>query len=174
MAIPAYLWLKDDGGADIKGAVDVQYREGSIEVLGFGHGLHLPTDNMTGKITGTRMHSALVFEKEFDSSSPYLYKAVAKGQTLKSAEFKWYKINDAGQEVEYFNMFLENVKVVSICPGLAPIFPDTFYRFTHYWFAAADIPVANDIPVHCADAIRCNVRRPPQGSLPLLTRQVLA
>ena len=58
--------------------------------------------------------------------------------------------------------------------GLAPIFPDTFYRFTHYWFAAADIPVANDIPVHCADAIRCNVRRPPQGSLPLLTRQVLA
>lgn len=23
MAIPAYLWLKDDGGADIKGAVDV-------------------------------------------------------------------------------------------------------------------------------------------------------
>ncbi len=58
--------------------------------------------------------------------------------------------------------------------GLAPIFPDTFYRLTHYWFAAADIPVANDIPVHCADAIRCNVRRPPQGSLPLLTRQVLA
>ncbi|WP_219358712.1 type VI secretion system tube protein Hcp, partial [Enterobacter sp. BIDMC 29] len=25
-------------------------------------------------------------EKEFDSSSPYLYKAVATGQTLKSAE----------------------------------------------------------------------------------------
>ncbi|MGH4745072.1 hypothetical protein ACRFEN_22235, partial [Klebsiella pneumoniae] len=25
--------------------------------------------------------------------------------------------------------------------GLAPIFPDTFYRLTHYWFAAADIPV---------------------------------
>ncbi|HCR0243733.1 type VI secretion system tube protein Hcp, partial [Klebsiella michiganensis] len=24
MAIPVYLWLKDDGGADIKGSVDVQ------------------------------------------------------------------------------------------------------------------------------------------------------
>ncbi|MDU3814614.1 MAG: hypothetical protein E7G62_27070, partial [Klebsiella grimontii] len=35
-----------------------------------------------------------------------------------------------------------------IISGLAPIFPDTFYRLTHYWFAAADIPVANDIPVH--------------------------
>lgn len=67
-------------------------------------------------MTGTRVHSALTFEKEFDSSSPYRYKAVAKGQTLTSAEFKWCKINDAGQEVEYFNMLLENVKVVSIDP----------------------------------------------------------
>lgn len=116
MAIPAYLWLKDDGGADIIGSVDVHEREGSIEIFGFGHGLHLPTDSNTGKITGTRVHSPLVFEKEFDSASPYLYKAVAQGQTLKSAEFKWYRINYAGQEEEYFNMLLEGVKVVSVCP----------------------------------------------------------
>ncbi|MCS2152233.1 Hcp family type VI secretion system effector [Scandinavium goeteborgense] len=121
MAIPAYLWLKDDGGADIKGSVEVWGRESSIEIHGFGHGLHLPTDNNTGKITGTRVHSSLIFEKEFDSSSPYLYKAVAKGQTLKSAEFKWYRINDAGQEVEYFNMLLENVKVVSIYPHMLDV-----------------------------------------------------
>ena len=38
MAIPVYLWLKDDGGADIKGSVDVKDREGSIEVL--AHGSH--------------------------------------------------------------------------------------------------------------------------------------
>ncbi len=31
MAIPAYLWMKDDGGADIKGAVDVQDREGVLK-----------------------------------------------------------------------------------------------------------------------------------------------
>lgn len=54
MAIPAYLWLKDDGGADIKGAVDVQDREGSIEVISFTHGLNIPTDNQTGKLTGTQ------------------------------------------------------------------------------------------------------------------------
>lgn len=83
MAIPAYLWIKDDGGADIKGSVDVQHREGSIEIHSFAHGLHLPTDNMTGKITGTRVHSPLSFEKEFDSSSPYLYKAVAKGKPFR-------------------------------------------------------------------------------------------
>ncbi len=31
MPIPPYMWLVDDGGADIKGSVDVQEREGSIE-----------------------------------------------------------------------------------------------------------------------------------------------
>jgi len=29
---------------------------------------------------------------------------------------KWYRINDAGQEVEYFNTLLENVKVISVTP----------------------------------------------------------
>ncbi|MGN9159850.1 hypothetical protein ACTMFS_23885, partial [Escherichia coli] len=31
--------------------------------------------------------------------------------------------------------------------GFAPIFPDTCYHLTHYWPAAADIPVASDNPV---------------------------
>ncbi|HFU1614110.1 MAG: type VI secretion system effector Hcp, partial [Serratia marcescens] len=51
MAIPVYLWLKDDGGADIKGSVDVQDREGSIEVVAQEHNLYIPTDNNTGKLT---------------------------------------------------------------------------------------------------------------------------
>ena len=118
MAIPAYLWLRDDGGNPIYGSVDVQNREGSIEVLSFSHGLLVPTDNNTGKITGTRVHAPLVIEKEFDSSSPYLYKAVATGQTLKSAEIRWYRINHAGQEECYFVMTIEGVKVTGINPGM--------------------------------------------------------
>jgi type VI secretion system secreted protein Hcp len=121
MPIPAYLWLKDDGGAIIKGSVDVTAREHSIEVQGFSHGVTLPVDGATGKITGTRTHMPVSFEKEFDSSSPYLYKAVTSGQTLTSAEFKWYCISDAGQEVEYFNMLFEGVKIVSVIPGMANI-----------------------------------------------------
>jgi type VI secretion system secreted protein Hcp len=113
------MWLKDDGGSDIKGSVTVQGREGSIEIIGFGHGLSLPVDGANGKITGTRLHSPMNIEKEFDATTPYLYKAVAKGQTLKSAELKWYRINDAGQEKEYFRMLLEGVKVTGINPGMA-------------------------------------------------------
>ncbi|MRT03975.1 Hcp family type VI secretion system effector [Ewingella americana] len=121
MAIPAYLWLKDDGGADIKGSVDVRDREGSIEVRGFTHNLSIPTDVNTGKLTGTRVHGAMLVEKEFDTSSPYLYKAVATGQTLESAEIRWYRINDAGYEVEYFNMLLEKVRIVSVTPTMQDI-----------------------------------------------------
>jgi len=121
MAIPVYLWLKDDGGADLKGSVNVGGREGSIEVIAQDHCLYIPTDNNTGKLTGTRIHTPFVFSKEIDAASPYLYKAVTTGQTLKNAEFKWYRINDAGQEVEYFNTTLENVKVVNVSPKMHDI-----------------------------------------------------
>ena len=91
MAIPGNVWLYDDGGALIKGGCDVADREFSIEFKGFHHNLSIPTDNATGKPTGTRQHSPMIIVKEFDYSSPYLYKAVATGQNLKSAQIKWYK-----------------------------------------------------------------------------------
>ncbi len=38
-------------------------------------------------------------------------------------------------------------KIATPLGGFAPIFPDTCYHLTHYWPAAADIPVASDNPV---------------------------
>jgi type VI secretion system secreted protein Hcp len=116
MAIPAYMWIKDDGGADIKGSVTVHGREGSVELVEFNHGVNIPTDDNTGKLTGTRVHAPITFTKETDASTPYLYKAVTSGQTLKSIEIKWYRIDDAGKEKEYFNTKLDNVKVVAVKP----------------------------------------------------------
>ena len=53
--------------------------------------------------------------------------------------------------------------------GFAPIFPDTCYHLTHYWPAAADIPVASDNPTHYADGFHCNARSPRQGyAMPFL------
>ncbi len=67
---------------------------------------------------------------------------------------------------------VQNRKLSDWDGGFAPIFPDTCYHLTHYWPAAADIPVASDNPVHYADAIRYNARTPLQGSLLPLTRLV--
>ncbi|MCA7804361.1 hypothetical protein LE010_25555, partial [Escherichia coli] len=44
---------------------------------------------------------------------------------------------------------LDSQGAIYLC-GFAPIFPDTCYHLTHYWPAAADIPVASDNPVHYA------------------------
>jgi type VI secretion system secreted protein Hcp len=131
MAIPVYLWLQDDGGAEIKGSVDVYMREGSIEVIALEHSLYIPTDNNTGKLTGTRVHAPLQFTKEIDASSPYLYKAVTSGQTLQSAEFTWFCIDCAGDEVEYFNTLLENVKVVKVAPKMHDVKDPTKEMHNH-------------------------------------------
>lgn len=77
------MGLKEGGGADINGSVDVKDREGSIDIIGTGP------------------HSPFMFKKEFDSSSPYRCKTVATGQTLKSGEVCFCNINDAGPEVCY-------------------------------------------------------------------------
>lgn len=116
MAIPVYMFMRDDGGNLIKGGVDVRGREYSVEVLGLHHSVHIPTDDTNGKLTGTRQHLAYMIEKEVDSSSPYLYKAATCGQMLKSVELKFYRINSVGEEVEYFNTLLENARVVYILP----------------------------------------------------------
>jgi|SRR5471030_1227043 len=131
MAIPVYLWLKDEGGTVIRGGVDVIGRERSIEVTCIQHGVELPTDSRTGKITGMRTYASYYFEKEIDESSPYLYKAVTAGQTLKSAEFKFYSINNAGQEHEYFNTLLESVHVVSVMPIMFDIKNPLFEKVGH-------------------------------------------
>lgn len=116
MAVPVHLFLTDDGGSIIRGSSDVKDREGSMELRGLHHEITIPTDIMTGKVTGTRQHFPFQFTKELDSASPYLFKAAATGKTLKSAEFRFYNINYAGQEVEYYRITLENVKVISVCP----------------------------------------------------------
>ncbi len=41
MAVPVHLFLKDDGGAMIRGGSDVRGREGSIELRGLTHNLSI-------------------------------------------------------------------------------------------------------------------------------------
>ncbi len=131
MPIPAYLWIKDETGADIQGSVDVAGREGSIEVLEFHHEVRIPTDPDTGKLTGTRKHEALTFVKAYDASSPYLYKAVCEGQTFSEVELKWFRIDETGTETEYFNHKLEGVKVCSVKPIMHNVKAKEFERFVH-------------------------------------------
>jgi type VI secretion system secreted protein Hcp len=131
MPIPAYMWLTDDGGKAIEGSVDVAGREKSIEIQEFQHEVRIPTDPDTGKLTGTRKHEAIRLVKAFDSSSPYLYKAVCEGQTLKKVEIKWYRIDDTGTETEYFNHKLLDVKICSVRPIMYNVKDPSKERYVH-------------------------------------------
>jgi type VI secretion system secreted protein Hcp len=131
MPIPAYMWIKNETGGDVKGSVDVAGREGSVEVVEFHHEVRIPTDPDTGRLTGTRKHEALTIVKAYDASSPYLYKAVCQGETFQSVELKWYSINDKGEEKEYFNHKLEGVKICSVKPIMYNCKDATKERYVH-------------------------------------------
>jgi len=118
MAVPAHLWLYDASGALICGGSEVMGREGSIEVQSFGHGLSVPYDGNTGKLTATRVHNLMNIEKEFDKSSPYLYRAVATSEKLQRAIIRWYQTGHAGMEEEFFQMILEDVRITGIHPNM--------------------------------------------------------
>lgn len=114
MAIPVYLWLKDDGGKEIKGGVSITGREGSVEVLELKHQIEIATDDSSGAITGRCVHKSVCFAKQIDPSTVYLNEAVTEGKTLKEARFVFYKITEAGAEQEYYSITLEGVKVASV------------------------------------------------------------
>lgn len=120
MSNPAYMWLTNESGSLLEGSCMVSGRTGAIEVSSLTHNINIPTDNHTGKLSGTRIHAPIMFQKEFDKTTPLLYKAISMGTTLKSAIIKMYTIDDAGVEREYFNIILSNVKIVSITPDLYP------------------------------------------------------
>jgi type VI secretion system secreted protein Hcp len=131
MAIPVYLWLTDEGGNPVKGSVEVHQREGSIEITALAHAVSLPTDELSGKIMATREHVPFILTKALDASSPYLYQFVSAGKRLKSAELKFYRINYAGQEEEYFNVFLENVRITCVVPIMEDVKDPHYERHGH-------------------------------------------
>jgi type VI secretion system secreted protein Hcp len=131
MAIPVYLWLYEEDGKLLKGGVDVNGREGSIELVGMQHDVFIPTDDMTGAATGTRQHEAYTFEKEIDPSSPLLYHALTTGRTLSKAIFRYYRFNSNGMEEEYFNAVLEQVKVCHVVPIMFDIKDPEFEKHGH-------------------------------------------
>lgn len=120
MSNPAYLWLEDEGGAPIVGGSLVNGRVGAIELKSLSHNLNIPIDGNTGRLTGTRVHAPIMVQKEFDKTTPLLYRALVNGATLKRGIIKLYEVSEAGQEMEYFNILLDNVKIVSITPDLYP------------------------------------------------------
>lgn len=132
MAIPGYMWITDDEGNEVKGNAQVEGREGSIEVSSLWHEVRIPTDRDTGALTSTRKHEPFTIKKEFDSATPVLNKACSSGQTLQQVKVSWYRINQQGQEEEYFRHTLTNAKVVSVKPVVEDIKDSSKENQSHF------------------------------------------
>ena len=122
------LHMKIDG---IDGPCKMKGREGTFEVLGLNHEVVLPFEQRNGQPRDKRVHNPVTVMKEVDSASPKLYQAICTAQKLKSVEIKWYKIDDAGKEQEYFNTRLDNVKVVAVKPKMLDIKNPAFEKHNH-------------------------------------------
>jgi len=120
MSTPAHLWLEDENGSPIMGDCLMPQRLGSIELKSFSHGVTIPVDPSWGKLSQTRIHRPVVIVKEFDRTTPFLFRAVCESRTFKKAIIKMYRILESGVEAEYFNMVLEDVKITTVSPYLAP------------------------------------------------------
>jgi len=91
----------DDQGAKIeRGRENLRDVKVLLKRFPSNHEIRIPTDAQSGALTGTRKHEPMTFTKKFDKSSPYMYKAVCKGQTFKKVVIHWFEINDKGAETE--------------------------------------------------------------------------
>lgn len=120
MSIPAHLWLEDENGSPNSRQLFDATAPGFYRVkILFSWGNYSGRSKL-GKLTGTRIHQPVTIVKEFDQTTPLLYRAVCEGRTMKKATIKMYRILETGIEAEYFNIILENVKFTTVAPFLSP------------------------------------------------------
>ena len=85
-------------------------------VLAYDHVVSVPTNSLTGQVTGTRKHEYLEVTKFIDKSSPLLLNTVTAPSELEVvlSFFRTPDETSAGEPVEYYNITLQRAKVVNI------------------------------------------------------------
>jgi type VI secretion system secreted protein Hcp len=103
---------KFKGGSPTKG-------HGGLSTKGFpchafSYALQAPTDSASGLPTGKRRNNPIVITKEFDSSSPNLFHALATNEGFTSATLSFVKPDSAGKEVVFHTIELTNGAIAGI------------------------------------------------------------
>ena len=88
--------------------------ENETMVKAFSHNINIPRNTTTGQPTGQRTHNPMIITKMFDKSSPLLFNALTKGETLTNVEVKWYRTSYAGKPEHFYSIVLEDAVIVDI------------------------------------------------------------
>jgi type VI secretion system secreted protein Hcp len=90
--------------------------EDKISVYAFSEGLTVARDLTSGTTTGKRQHQPVTFTKLIDKSSPQLWQAASRNETLEKMEFEFYR-NDpsgAGKAQMFYKITYENCTICEI------------------------------------------------------------
>jgi type VI secretion system secreted protein Hcp len=85
-----------------------------FEAFFYEHSIDSPRDAATGMASGKRLHHPVKFIKRVDSASPGLWSALTTNDTLKKAEFFFFKSNREGKMENYFKVTLEDGAISNI------------------------------------------------------------
>lgn len=124
MATAIYMQIIGPGGQQVKGDVQLQGLEHTIEVRALEHEVALPnyrSNVISGRsdvrlVDSRREHGAIKILKRIDPSTPTLYKFVCGGKDtlIQKLMLRHFRQDDDGEEREYYTVELEEVKVVSV------------------------------------------------------------
>ncbi len=125
MPIPCYLTMSGANqgdmsagatGADSIGTMSKSDHENEIQVQAFKMNLMVPKDPQSGQPTGRRIHQGVSFTKVLDKSSPMIMQALATGEQIKKATFKFFRTSSAGSQEHYYTIELEEALVTDLTP----------------------------------------------------------
>ncbi|TVQ33628.1 MAG: type VI secretion system tube protein Hcp [Phycisphaeraceae bacterium] len=109
-----YVTITNSRGQQIKGDVEQEGREETIRGYAFSNRTTIPRHKDTGQPTGNRTHHPIVFSKHVDLSSPLLWEAMTRGETLQKVQFDFYMINKNGENERIYSITLEDAIIVEM------------------------------------------------------------
>jgi type VI secretion system secreted protein Hcp len=88
--------------------------ENEIFINSYDYGASTPVNRSSGQPMGQRTHDFLNILKLVDKSSPLLFEAHNKGETLTYVELKAYRISYLGKQEHFYTIALEDARIVNL------------------------------------------------------------
>lgn len=124
-ALPAYMRITGETQGVVVGGVTHAGKEGSMEVIGFGHSISAPYDVVSGLPKNARQHRPIRVLKDVDRATPILANLLFNNENITEFSIKFYRTNSDGSEHQYYTVELLGAHLVSITPIHSSTIPNS-------------------------------------------------
>jgi type VI secretion system secreted protein Hcp len=109
-----YVTIEGSKQGRFKGESVLANAKGKIEGLTFSSEVASPRDAATGQASGKRIHSPIMFTKQWGAASPQLFQATVTNEVLKSVLFEFVGADKAGKELVFETVKLTNATIADL------------------------------------------------------------